>query len=228
MKKVNWKKTEKKYAGRLCAGGIDLAKIRDMSVWVLAFPGLDDPIQVDLLLRCWVPEDTVYDKKNKYSKQYQGWISQGFMEATPGNTTDYPTMRRQIIKDFETYEINSVNVDAKFQGYGLVGDLMSDLMDDRDKPEIIIPFSMSSSRSSAVCEEFMKRLRDNKLNHGNNPVLRFHADNVAIREVGTAGNIVPDKASSQGKIDGIIGILLALDRLMRLELETEEEMPLFI
>lgn len=33
-----------------------------------------------------------------------------------------------------------------------------------------------------------------------------------------AGNKKPNKATSQGKIDGIIGILLALDRLMRADI----------
>ena len=64
------------------------------------------------------------------------------------------------------------------------------------------------------CKEFERRLLGRQLHHGGHPVLRWMANNVAVRE-DPAGNLKPDKASSQGKIDGIIGILLALDRVMR-------------
>jgi phage terminase large subunit-like protein len=42
------------------------------------------------------------------------------------------------------------------------------------------------------------------------------ANNVAVKQ-DPAGNKKPDKAQSQGKIDGIVALLLALDRDMRHE-----------
>ena len=37
---------------------------------------------------------------------------------------------------------------------------------------------------------------------------------MAVRQ-DPAGNLKPDKASSQGKIDGIVAMVMAIDRLMR-------------
>jgi phage terminase large subunit-like protein len=54
------------------------------------------------------------------------------------------------------------------------------------------------------------------LHHGGHPVLRWMADNVAVKQ-DPAGNLKPDKASSQGKIDGIVALVMAIDRAMRHE-----------
>ena len=65
-----------------------------------------------------------------------------------------------------------------------------------------------------LTQEFERRLIKHKINHGGNPILRFCADNVSVK-MDPAGNLKPDKSTSQGKIDGIVSVLLALDRLMR-------------
>ena len=45
--------------------------------------------------------------------------------------------------------------------------------------------------------------------HGGNPVLKWMADNVVMRQ-DPAGNIKPDKEKSVGKIDGIVASIMAL------------------
>jgi phage terminase large subunit-like protein len=65
------------------------------------------------------------------------------------------------------------------------------------------------------CQELERLLLLKKLNHGGNPILRWMADNVSVKINPTGGGKSPNKANSQGKIDGIIGILLGLDRMLR-------------
>ena len=65
------------------------------------------------------------------------------------------------------------------------------------------------------CQELERLLLLRKLNHGGNPVLRWMADNVSVKINPTGGGKSPNKATSQGKIDGIIGILLGLDGILR-------------
>jgi phage terminase large subunit-like protein len=62
--------------------------------------------------------------------------------------------------------------------------------------------------------QFERLLLAKRLHHGGNPVLRWMADNVSLR-LDPAGNAKPDKAKSQGKIDGIVALLMALDRALR-------------
>jgi phage terminase large subunit-like protein len=66
------------------------------------------------------------------------------------------------------------------------------------------------------CQELERLLLLKKLNHGGNPILRWMADNVSVKVNPTGGGKSPNKASSQGKIDGIVGTLLALDRKLRM------------
>ena len=47
-------------------------------------------------------------------------------------------------------------------------------------------------------------------------IIRFAADNIAVKVNPTGGGKSPNKATSQGKVDPIIGILLGLDRLLRI------------
>lgn len=65
-------------------------------------------------------------------------------------------------------------------------------------------------------KEFKRRLLGKKLHHGGNPVLRWMADNVAVKQ-DPAANLKIDKAHSQGKVDGIVALVMALDRSMRHE-----------
>ena len=67
---------------------------------------------------------------------------------------------------------------------------------------------------AAPMREFERRLLGKKINHGGNPILRWMANNVAVRQ-DAAGNLKPDKAESEGRIDGIVSLVMALDRAMR-------------
>jgi len=64
-------------------------------------------------------------------------------------------------------------------------------------------------------KEFEARLLRSKLHHGGNSVLRWMAGNVAVSQ-DAAGNLKPDKAHSQGRVDGIVALVMALDRAMRM------------
>lgn len=67
---------------------------------------------------------------------------------------------------------------------------------------------------SPPMKELERLYLDGKLAHGNNPVLNWMADNlVAMSD--PAGNIKPDKARSREKIDGMVALIMALDRASR-------------
>jgi len=84
-----------------------------------------------------------------------------------------------------------------------------------EKNPKVIACGMGWVSMMGPCQELERRLLLKKLNHGGNPILRWMADNVAVKTNPTGGGKSPNKATSQGKIDGIIGILLGLDRLLR-------------
>ena len=204
---------ESKLKGRRCTGGIDLSAVSDFTVWVMAFPDLKIPDLVDILIRVWCPREKLYDKRNKYADQYQAWEKQGFLTATDGNVVDYDFVREQIYEDVLNFDIDSVGLDRLFQGFEFEQKLNVKMGGTEKKPKVFM-CGMGYMSMAGPMLELERRLLKEQINNGGNPVLRFMADNISIK-TDPAGNMKPDKDSSQGKIDGIIGILLALDRLMR-------------
>jgi len=63
-------------------------------------------------------------------------------------------------------------------------------------------------------KELEKLILARQLNHGGNPVLSWMADNLVARE-DPAGNIKPDKQASTERIDGMVALVMGLDRAVR-------------
>ena len=63
-------------------------------------------------------------------------------------------------------------------------------------------------------KELMKLTLEKKIAHGGHPVLRWMADNIFVR-TDPAGNIKADKEKSTERIDGVIALIMALDRAIR-------------
>ena len=60
----------------------------------------------------------------------------------------------------------------------------------------------------------MNLILSKRLAHGNNPVLTWMADNLVVRQ-DPAGFVKPDKEKSIEKIDGIVALIMGLDRATR-------------
>ena len=210
--------SEANLVGKPCFGGIDLSAISDLTIWAMLFPDAEDKDLLDILIRVWCPEARLFDTKNKYREQYQSWKKQGYLLTTSGDAIDYDFIRAKIVEDSLKFNISSISVDRLFQGYEFSQKLNDELGGSEKAPKVIA-CGMGYLSMAGPCQEFERRLLLCKLNHGGNPVLRWMADNVSI-STDPAGNKKPNKDTSQGKIDGIIGILLGLDRILRSQPET--------
>jgi phage terminase large subunit-like protein len=102
-----------------------------------------------------------------------------------------------------------LNIDRLFQAYGVSQEL-------QDEGLTVFGMGQGFMSFAPLTKEFEKRLLLKKLHHGGNPILAWMADNVAV-EQDAAGNLKPNKAESQGRIDGIVALLMAMDRCMRKE-----------
>jgi len=199
--------SEEKLAGRRCFGGLDLSSVSDLTAWLMVFPRDDDPEAVDVLARFWCPEKRLTDDSNRYRDQYKAWVKQGFLKATPGDAVDYAFIKKQILDDAAKFHLVDLNVDRLFQAHQLATELMNEGL-------TVVGMGQGFLSMAAPMQELERRLLARKIRHGGNPVLRWMAGNVAVKQ-DPAGNLKPDKASSQSKIDGIVALVMALDRAMR-------------
>jgi phage terminase large subunit-like protein len=71
--------------------------------------------------------------------------------------------------------------------------------------------------------EIEKLIVSRKLAHGANPVTRWMAANVAVAQ-DHAGNLKPAKDKSSERIDGIVALIMAIDRAL---VAQEEPRPVY-
>jgi phage terminase large subunit-like protein len=195
--------------GRMCYAGLDLASTRDVTAFVLVFP--DDDGGYDVLPFFWVPADTMHARVSRDRVPYDQWAGESRdhgapLRTTPGNVCDYDVIREQIRDLAEEFEIKEIAYD-RWGATQLVTQLQAD-------GATCVPIGQGFASMSAPMKELDKLVASGDLRHGGHPVLRWMAGNVAI-EQDAAGNVKPSKKKSSEKIDGIVALVMAIDRATR-------------
>jgi phage terminase large subunit-like protein len=190
--------------GSVFFGGLDLATTTDLAAFVAV--NVDDDGNFNVLPYFWIPEENVEQRVKRDKVPYEQWIREGWIEATPGNVIDYATIRQRIIEFGTEYELREMAYDR----WGA-----TQLSQDLDEEGLtVIPFGQGYGSMAGPTKELLKVVLEGKLRHGSNPVLRWMADNMVVRQ-DPAGNVKPDKEKSTEKIDGIVALVMALDRSIR-------------
>ena len=192
--------------GRECYAGLDLSSTTDLTALAYIFPS-DDGIY-DILMRFWIPEDTMVEKERKDKVPYSQWMRQGWVRPTPGNVIDYDFIQETLEEDREQFNIREVAFDA----WGA-----TKLSQDLDKAGFtMIPFRQGFVSFSAPTKQLEVLALGQKLRHGGDPVLRWNVDNMVVDiGPGPALNIKPTKAKAVQKIDGVVACIMAIDRADR-------------
>lgn len=194
--------------GEKCWAGLDLASTRDVNSLVLVFPRPGG--RYVLLPYFWVPEEAK-DERGKYDRtQVMNWASREWMgrpmiRKTAGNTTDYNCIAEDIIALSKRFEIEQIAYDPWSPAVAFVQTLQ-DMGFELDK---LTEFRQTIGNFAGPTAEFYKLIVSRRLVHGGNPVLRWMAGNVAVKE-DPSGNVRPDKGKSSDKIDGIVASIMGL------------------
>jgi len=194
-----------KLKGRVCYGGLDLASTIDLAAFVLCFPPEDEEEYI-FLCYFWIPADNMTDRSNKDRVPYDVWVRDKLIFNTPGNVIDYSFIIQTIKILGETYDIREIGFD-RWGAAKIVQDL-------QDEGFEMFAMGQGMASMSPPTKEMLKLIYSKTLNHGGNKVLRWMADNVSAKQ-DPAGNIKPDRSTSRQKIDGIVALIMALDRAIR-------------
>jgi len=196
--------------GRTCYGGLDLSSTTDVSAFVLVFPPQHEDDDYQVLCRFFIPEDAMVERSRRDRVPYDVWVRQGYVTATPGNVIDYAWILDQVDQDAQAYDLKEI----AFDRWG-ASRIQTQLME-MGGPDFLVQFGQGFRSMSPPMKELEKLILSEKLAHGNNPVLNWMADNLVARQ-DPAGNIKPDKEKSREKIDGMVGLIMGLDRALRHE-----------
>lgn len=192
--------------GRDCYAGLDLASTSDITAFVLVFPPRTEEEKYIVLPFFWLPEDTLELRCRRDHVLYDVWERQGYIQTTEGNVIHYGFIER-FIEDMGTkYHIKEIAYD-RWNATQMVQNL-------EDEGFTMVPFGQGFKDMSPPSKELYKLLMEGNIVHGGNPVLKWMAQNVVMRQ-DPAGNIKPDKERSVEKIDGIVALIMGLDRAIR-------------
>ena len=192
--------------GRDCFAGLDLSSTSDITALVLVFPPRTEEEKYIVLPFFWLPEETLELRCRRDHVLYDVWERQGYILTTEGNVIHYGFIERFIERLGEKYHIIEIAYD-RWNATQMVQNL-------EDMGFTMVPFGQGFKDMSPPSKELYKLLMEGNIIHGGNPVLKWMAQNVVMRQ-DPAGNIKPDKERSVEKIDGIVALIMGLDRCIR-------------
>lgn len=189
------------FGDRPVYAGLDLATTYDLTALVLICPDPSDG-SIDVLPFFWIPESNAVERAQRDKVDYLGWIRDGFIKATEGNSTDYTVLHRDIAEICEQYRVSCLAVDLKFNGQMISNLLQGDGVEVRGYPQ-------GGRAMSAPAKTLENLLAVTKVRHAGHPTLAWCAGNAAVHE-DRYGNIYPSKAKSTERIDGIVALCQAI------------------
>jgi phage terminase large subunit-like protein len=200
------KALEAELLGKLGYGGLDLASTTDIAALALVFPMENGAYGA--LLRFWIPRENMMERARRDRVPYDAWTRDGWITATPGNVIDFTRIVADVRELGKRYKIGEI----AFDRWGAV-QVSQELT---NAGFTMVQFGQGFASMASPTKELLRLVLEGKLWHGNNPALRWMADNMTVAQ-DPAGNVKPDKAKSREKIDGMVALIMGLDRALRHE-----------
>jgi len=192
--------------GKKCYAGLDLSSTIDISALAYVFPPEVEGDKHQAMMRFFIPQDNIAQRVRRDRVPYDLWVRQGWITATPGNVIDYDFIFSQFINDAATYSVQEMAFDP-FKATEIVQRIEAEGI-------VTVPFRQGPLSFGSASAELERLVLKKEFAHGGNPVLAWMMSNVVMR-IDSNANAKPDKEKSREKIDGIIALLMALDRATR-------------
>lgn len=194
-----------KLLGKKCTAAADLGKVSDLSAVAYFFPeqpGLDKPhVWVDF----YCPRDNIKVRSERDKLPYDVWVREGWIQETPGNTTDFDFVEADILSSNKRFVISKMAFDRTF-----AGEIINHLAEEGIE---IVDWGQGYISMGPPTAEMERLIVKGEIVLPENPVLDWMSANVVTRK-DPAGNIKPDKENSEEKIDGIVAIIMAIGLTM--------------
>lgn len=189
--------------GRICWGGLDLSAKYDLTSLCWMFPALHLA-----LWRFWVPEEQVPQLDKKTGGAMSQWIEQGWIVASPGATIDYELFYEQVDIDRKRYQVQDLNYDPL-----MAAPIIRKL---EEKSLTAVQVAQGFLLSEPI-KETMRMVQAHELAHGGNPVARWNAECVVVKQDNRERQMLvkPNRGATGKRIDGMVALVMAVDGVQR-------------
>jgi len=180
--------------------GLDLGSTRDLTALVLVYPNpLDGIFHVRPYF--WIPGN-LRERGDEERVPYEAWAKQGYIMPI-GVSTDPKVIAHKIA------ELNGQNkiISLAFDRWRMAE--VKRELDDIGCSVTLQPHGQGYKDMSAAVNVVERLVVQQKLRHGNHPVLSMCANNAIVTRDPTGARKF-DKAKSVGRIDGMVAMAMAL------------------
>ncbi len=186
-----------------CFGGLDLASKVDIAAHLRLYRRGD-------VYGCfgsyYLPERAIEVSANS---QYDGWARRGLLTVTDGEVTDYDVIEADVRAHHARARVKETGFDPA-QATQLVGHLLDDNLPMVEVRPTVLNFSEPMKELEALV---IGRKKGKRFLHDGNPVLTWMVSNVVCHR-DAKDNIYPRKERVENKIDGVVALLMALNRAL--------------
>jgi phage terminase large subunit-like protein len=156
----------------------------------------------------WLPGDSLADKARADRVPYDVWRDNGHLVAAPGKSIDYEYVAEWLRDVFERHDVQRIAFDRwnwrHFRPWLLKVGFSEEQLEAH-----FVEFGQGFQSMSPALRDLESALLNERLAHGNHPVLTMCAAN-AVVQADPAGNRKLNKAKSSGRIDGMVALAMAL------------------
>lgn len=198
-------------AGRRAWGGLDLSAVSDLTAWWVGVESTQPGVELEWLWRFWLPEERLADLERQLQVPLGLWVRQGWIRATEGDVIDYAAVKDDVLVDCRHLDVQRISYDRMFAGQ-LVQELDADL-----RGVDVLPVHQTYLGIGPACKELDRLLRAAAVHHGGNPVARWMASLVEVRQDDSDNLklIKPNRGKASARIDGISAAVTGLDGYLR-------------
>ncbi|MBX9816953.1 MAG: terminase large subunit [Burkholderiaceae bacterium] len=199
--------------GRPCIIGLDLASKIDIAGNLLLFP----PVEGDPLWhvhgRYYLPEVRVIEELDSNTARYREFDALGLLTLTDGEVIDFEVIKEDLREFAGRFDVQQVAYDP-WQATQLAQEMQAEGL-------LMVEVRQTVQNISEPMKELEALTLRRVLAHGDCPILTWMASNV-IAKLDVKDNIYPNKERPENKIDGIVGLIMAISRAIA---GREEEAP---
>lgn len=189
-------------------GGLDLSSVNDLTAKVYVSP-IENIWHVKPTF--WLPSEGLSEKARSDRVPYDIWKEQGFLRTTPGRTVEYEYVAQTLYDDCQNMDVRKIAFDRWNWRHLKPWLLKAGFSEDHLEGDAAIfePMGQGFQSMSPALRDLEGAILDERLAHGNHPVLTMCAANAVVTP-DPAGNRKLDKAKATGRIDGMVALAMAM------------------
>ncbi|WP_416199976.1 MAG: terminase large subunit [Pseudomonas shahriarae] len=205
---LRWKeaparKSLQELEGRRCIIGLDLASKIDIAGNILLFPPVEGDPFWHVHGRYYLPESRVIEELDSNTSRYREFDALGLLTLTDGEVIDFEVIKEDLREFAGRFDIEAVAYDP-WQATQLAQEMVAEGLP-------MVEIRQTVQNISEPMKELEALVLRRLLAHGDCPILTWMASNV-LAKLDVKDNIYPNKERPENKIDGIVALIMSLNR----------------